>query len=188
MWRAALLALTVAGCAAVGPGAPDGAPRPARETIRDFAIEARVAVRNGAESGSANVAWQRTIASDHLLITSALGQGLAELRGGPEGAQLTTADRRHYSASSLDDLAESVFGARLPLSGLADWILGRPGPAVVQAERDEQGRLLRLEEDGWRVEYARYETAGAQALPELLQLKRGEIEVRIRIDRWSLQP
>lgn len=110
------------------------------------------------------------------------------MRGGPAGAQLDTADRQHFLAPDLDALSEQVFGERLPLSDMHHWMLGRPAARPTHVERDEHGRLTRLVEADWIVEYATYESALTEALPELVRLVRGELELRVKIDQWSLGP
>lgn len=182
-------AALLAGCGALQP-LPEGAPeRPARAQIQRFALDGRVAVR-GEEGNSftAQVSWRHDGAGDTILITSPLGQGLAELRGSPAGAELTTADRQTLSAPDLETLGEQVFGARLPLLGMPDWVLGRSGGGAVRSESDAAGRLTRLFENGWDVQYPAYESDAAGALPALVRLRRGEIEVRLKIDQWSLEP
>ena len=85
----------------------------------------------------------------------------------------------------MEGLSEQVFGARLPVSGLGRWVLGRSafgGAASV----DAIGRLAGLSEQGWSIEYLRYESESRDALPEFLQARREDVEVRLKIDNWSL--
>jgi len=51
---------------------------------------------------------------------------------------------------------------------------------------DAAGRLAGLSEQGWSIEYLRYESEAQDALPELLQARREDVEVRLKIDNWSL--
>jgi len=41
---------------------------------------------------------------------------------------------------------------------------------------------------GWQVTYLDYESAAADALPTLIELRRDDIEVRVRIDDWNRAP
>lgn len=179
---AAFLAL-MAGCAMLEPAAT--APRPAREAIEAFRIEGRIAVRRAGESFSAGIEWRHDAQSDEILVSGPLGQGLARLTAGYGTALLETSDQKRYVAADLDGLSEQVFGARLPVSGLGRWVLGRSafgGAASV----DAAGRLAGLSEQGWSIEYLRYESEAEDALPELLQARREDVEVRLKIDHWSL--
>lgn len=179
---AAFIALST-GCAMLEPVAM--VSRPARETIESFRIEGRIAVRRAGESFSAGIDWRHDAQSDEIVVSGPLGQGLARLTSGGGAALLETADQKRYVAADMEGLSEQVFGARLPVSGLGRWVLGRSafgGAASV----DAIGRLAGLSEQGWSIEYLRYESESRDALPELLQARREDVEVRLKIDNWSL--
>lgn len=179
----ALLALLSAGCALIEPMA--SAPRPARETIEAFRLEGRIAVRRGGERFTANIDWRHDAQSDDMAVSGPLGQGLARLTAAGGAALLETADRKRFSAADLDGLTEQVFGTRLPVSGLGHWVLGRSAFGGA-ARLDAIGRLAGLTEQGWMIEYLRYEDDTPAALPALLQARREDVEVRLVIDSWSL--
>lgn len=187
---AAWLALT-AGCATVDPASM--ASRPARDAIDAFRIEGRIAVRHNGESFSAGIDWRHDAQSDEIVVNGPLGQGLARLTAGGGTALLETADNKRFMAADMDGLSEQVFGTRLPVSGLARWVLGRTAFGGA-ARLDESGRLAGLSEAGWVIEYLRYESESRHALPELLLARReggGEsegrgVEVRLKIDNWNL--
>jgi outer membrane lipoprotein LolB len=180
---AAVFLVLTAGCAMLETAAT--APRPAREAIEAFRIEGRIAVRRAGESFSAGIDWRHDAYSDEIIISGPLGQGLARLTSGGGAALLETADQKQYVAADLDGLSEQVFGARLPVSGLGRWVLGRPAFGGA-ARLDDTQRLAGLSEQGWAIEYLRYESEAPDALPELLQARREDIEVRLKIDRWSI--
>ena len=46
--------------------------------------------------------------------------------------------------------------------------------------------VQRLLSDGWLVAYLEYESDAADALPTLVELRREDIEVRLKIDEWLL--
>jgi outer membrane lipoprotein LolB len=171
------------GCALLEPAATTA--RPARETIESFRIEGRIAVRRAGESFSAAIAWRHDAQSDELVVSGPLGQGLARLTSGGGAALLETAERKRYVAADLDGLSEQVFGTRLPVSGLGRWVLGRSAYGG-SARLDAAGRLAELSEEGWAIEYLRYESAAPDALPELLLARREDVEVRLKIDNWSV--
>ncbi|MBS3916250.1 MAG: outer membrane lipoprotein LolB [Sulfuritalea sp.] len=178
----ALLALT-AGCATVDRAVLES--RPLRETIDAFRIEGRIAVRHGDERFSASIAWRHDAQSDEIVVSGPLGQGLARLTAGGGTALLETSDQKRYSAADLDGLSEQVFGTRLPVAGLGRWVIGRAAFGGA-AKLDGAGRLAGLSEQGWVIEYLRYESEAPDALPELLLARRGDVEVRLKIDTWDL--
>jgi outer membrane lipoprotein LolB len=164
----------IAGCAALAPRA--SAP-PA-----EFELAGRIAVRYGGESSAGNVAWRHARDSDELLITSSLGQGVARIVRDGEAVTLTTAEPREYRAADAEALTEQVLGFRLPLAGLADWVRARPSTeAPATAEYANDGRLLALEQRGWRIEYLEY----ADTRPSRMKLTYPGIELRLAISEWK---
>ena len=72
-----------------------------------------------------------------------------------------------YSDRDGEALTERVLGFRLPLGGLADWVRGRPAPA--------------LEARGWKVEYQERDEQGR---PARLRLTYPGVELRLAISAW----
>ncbi|HTY04394.1 MAG TPA: outer membrane lipoprotein LolB [Rhodocyclaceae bacterium] len=131
-------------------------------------MEGRIVVRQSQSSHYANISWRHEPAQDQILLTTPLGQGVAELVRDAYGARLRTADRREVVAPDWDSLAEQVFGAKLPLSDLPSWVAGEAPPPT----------------SGWRVAYLDYQDDAPDALPTLIEVKRDDIEVRLKITEW----
>lgn len=149
---------------------PEGVPaRPPRHEVSAFAFEGRLAVRQGETRHYANIAWRHDAAHDEILLTTPLGQGVAELARDATGARLTMADRRRFEAPDWEALSAQVFGAPLPLAGLPRWLLGETLPP----------------DAGWHFEILDRESASPDALPILIEMKREDIELRLKIDEWS---
>jgi outer membrane biogenesis lipoprotein LolB len=47
-------------------------------------------------------------------------------------------------------------GVRLPVNGLRYWVRGLPEPGSTPGQTDADGRLTRLEQNGWVIEYPAY--------------------------------
>lgn len=167
-----LAAVALAACASVAPFLE----KP------EFDLSGRLAARYNDESLSANVAWRHARDADEMLITTALGQGVARIAREGNNIVLTTAEPREYRAADAEELTEQVLGFRVPLAGLADWVRGRPSaasPARTQYAPD--GRLLSLQQGGWNIEFMQYEGK----LPSRLRLTYPGIELRLAISEWK---
>lgn len=181
---AALLAL-LAGCA--GPGLRPPAPA----TGNDFALSGRISVTHGAQNLSGKIEWLHTDERDRIALASPLGNQLALLERDARGVVLTDSSRQEWRAADAESLTEKTLGWRLPLSGLVDWVRGRPlvDPAA-DARRNAGGQLIFLAQSDWRIEFA-YPDAGdtADHLPRRLfmrYLKSAEpLEIRLVIDEWG---
>jgi outer membrane lipoprotein LolB len=153
-----------------------------------FRLEGRVSVNAGEESFSGGLVWLRDAREEELLLRTPLGQGVAEIHGGPHGMELKNAEGRRYFAADADTLVREALGLELPLRGLAWWVVGQPRPeAGYRALPDGDGRLGELAQDGWRIVFSRYALQGGRWLPGKLSARRGDdLEVRIVIDAWEL--
>ena len=133
----------------------------------EFDLLGRIGAHYGAEAFTGNVAWRHARSGDEMLISTPLGQGVARIVREGDAVQLTTAEQKQYRAPDAESLTERVLGFRLPLEGLADWVQGRPAPA--------------LEERGWKVEYLERD---AQGRPLRMRLTYQGIELRMAITQW----
>jgi outer membrane lipoprotein LolB len=149
-----------------------------------FELAARLAARQGGEAFTGNLAWRHAAASDELLITNSLGQGIARIVRGSDGVVLTTAEPKEYRGADVESISEQALGYRLPLAGLADWVQGRPSARLPEArvEKADDGRIQRLQQGGWTIEYL--EHAGGR--PKRLRLQYpGGIDLRLAISEWK---
>lgn len=158
-----LFVLLLCGCATVGTPPP----RPAMQEITQFAFVGRLAVRQGETRHHVNVDWRHDARRDEILLTTPLGQGIAELVQDASGARLTLADRRGYAADNWSDLSRQVFGFPLPLGASSRWLLGDLSAT-----------------EGWRVTIVERERPVPDALPTVIELERDDIFVRLKIDEW----
>ncbi len=148
----------------------------------EFDLAGRLAARYGSESFSANLAWRHARNADEMLITTALGQGVARIVREGEAVTLTTAEPREYRATDAEALTEQVLGFRVPLAGLAEWVRGRPSTeSPATAEYAPDGRLLSLQQGGWNIEFVEY----AGKLPSRMRLAYPGIELRLAISEWK---
>ena len=176
--------LLLGGCAALEQQpAPEGLVL----TGDAFYLSGRVSVKYGAEAASGRIIWQHDSASDDLLFSSPLGQGLAHVVWRDAVATLTTSDQKVYRASDVETLTEQVLGWRLPLAGMPDWVRGRVAAgAPAQTQMDASQRLAELRQFGWVVEFLGY--AAENGLPSRLRMSHGDMELRLVIDQWRSAP
>lgn len=176
------LCLLLAGCAAV-----EQQPLPVGPIGDAFYLSGRVSVKYGAEAASGKISWQHGPASDDLLISTPLGQGVAHIERRDALFSLTTSDQKLYQAGDVETLTQQALGWRLPLAGLSDWVRGRAAAgAPAQARLDDSRRLAELRQSGWLVEYLAYNSGNG--LPARLRLSRDEVDIRLVIDQWRGEP
>jgi outer membrane lipoprotein LolB len=151
-------------------------------TGNDFELTGRFAARQGDEAGGGRITWRHTRAEDDLFVASPLGQGLARITRRDGLYVLETADERRLESLDPAELSERALGFAIPVAGLADWVQGRPIPGrAAEVERDGEGRVRSIRQDGWRIEV----TAWAGDLPQRLRVERADFELRLSVDAWK---
>ena len=105
-----------------------------------------------------------------LELASPLGTTVARIEIEPGGARATGARMQEVRGADADALTEQLLGWPLPVSGLADWIEGRPVPQrSARVERDGE-RIVLIEQDGWVIRLPEYLEGAAR--PRRLALER----------------
>ena len=103
-------------------------------------------------------------------LASPLGTTVARVQIEPGGARATGAQMQEVRGADADTLTQQLLGWPLPVSGLVDWIEGRPVPTRVARVEREGGRVVLLEQDGWTIRLPEYSEATAR--PRRLVLER----------------
>ena len=182
-----LLAMGVlAGCAAM-PEASLQTRAPFVSALQNelFQLAGRVGVKYDDQGFSGNMRWQHRAQSDEILILSPLGQGVAQIVQDSTGVSLTTSDQKIYHAQDAETLTDEILGWRLPLAGLRYWVVGRAAPGNAEMEHDQAGRVSRLKQDGWQIDYLSYRETNGVTLPQKLIMQRGNLEMKLIIDSWD---
>ena len=172
---------------AIAPSSPV-VDLPARATLDAFSLEGRFSLRNEDKSYSGRLSWRHDRGGDRVLLSSPLGQGMAEIVSDAEGAHLTASDGQIYSAADTETLTRDVLGYPLPLAQMSDWVRATLRDAE-ESTIDEFGRPLSQRVAMWRIEYG-YENDDASAVPNRIFAERvgGGLELRLRIDEWTRLP
>ena len=159
----------------------------AAPTAERFEFSGRIGVKYDNSSFSGNLRWRHAADGDEIWLYSPLGQTVANLRRDDAGAELITSEKKRYAAADAEQLTREVLGWNLPLAGLQYWVVGRVAPHFppLAVERDAAQRLSQLQQNAWRIVFARYAPAEQGGLPEKLTLQYRDIEIRLVIDTWA---
>ncbi len=183
----------LAGCAALPREDSAVLPR-APAQLDAWDLQARVAVRAGADSGQGALSWERRASGQRFVLRGPLGQTLARLTLDEAGARLEDGRQESRRAANAEELLHEASGWHVPLAQLDWWVRGLPAPGPIAAEeRDGDGRLLHLAQSGWDVRFGDHRRFGPYELPGSLVLSitvaaAERIETRLVIDHWSFPP
>ena len=180
---ALLTSSLVSACASLAP-----MPTVDSDTVQleNWQLQGRMAVIENNESWPASVHWSQTQDRYNVELIGPLGQGRISVRGDAGRVELITEQERLYAADA-DALLAQATGLHIPISGLKYWIRGVPDPATqARLVRDGQGRITRIEQDGWRIDYPNRIQVQGIDLPKRIQAEQDDIQIKIAITEWTL--
>ncbi|PKO53145.1 MAG: outer membrane lipoprotein LolB [Betaproteobacteria bacterium HGW-Betaproteobacteria-20] len=155
--------------------------------IGQFTLQGRIGVQAEGKGFSGSLNWQHNPADDEIALYSPLGGQVASIKKTADEVTLIDAKGKRISAADTETLTQNTLGWKLPLTGLADWSIGRPTSSAVQASTlDEKGRLLTLKQDGWDIEYQNYSEQNGHFLPGKIVLRSEKLNLKLLIEKWLI--
>ena len=146
---AAASVIALAGCATPsappGPAAGEGPPNLWTGRFAATVTEAGDGAREERSSGRFSLRVEGP--STELELSSPLGQTIAQVRLDDGRATLLAADGKSWQAPSAEALTEQVFGWRVPLANLPDWLEGR----IAEPTERDGSRVVAGLDHGWSV-------------------------------------
>jgi outer membrane lipoprotein LolB len=194
-WLAAAFAL--AGCAV----APVRAPLPparqaaavagqeAREAalalMPDWHLDGRVALTNGSRGGSGRLEWTQHGSGFEVVLSAPVTRQGWRLAGVPGDVALEGLEGGPRRGPDAAALLRDATGWEIPVDALSRWVRGaRAGGTEAQLEFSADGRLARLEQDGWTLDYADWRPQAGIELPMRVTASRAPARVRLVVDAW----
>lgn len=202
---AALLA--AAGCASVpapvpAPAGTDHAgAQDAREaalglangdcTAPAWAMTGRVALSNGKDGGSGRIEWSQGQGRAEITLSAPVTRQSWVLRLDGVGAELDGVPNGPMHGPDAGQLLRDAIGWDVPVTALGCWVRGaRAGGGLqdVIVQFAEDGRPMRISQDGWTVDYEAWSrTPDGLDLPARIVATRGASRVRLVVDRWGVE-
>jgi outer membrane lipoprotein LolB len=182
-----LAALAIAGCATTPPLPPAdwNRAKTERQQLERWQMKGRAAVATASDGWTASVAWNQDAAHSELQLQGALGVGGVHVKSDGQAVEIETSKGGKINSDDATAAMEQTIGIALPLGSLRYWLLGVPDPALPAVEElDDQGRLSRMEQDGWQATYDRYAYQNEAWLPGRMRLEKGAVRVRVIVEQW----
>lgn len=189
------LALLLAACA--GPAlrsAPPPSAALAGQDLRErqleaqphWALQGRVAVRQGSDGGSGQLDWE--VEPDLLQLSlraPVSGQGW-RLRVAPEGARLDGLESGPRQDQDADRLLREAVGWDLPLAQLTRWVRGMRGSPAAELSFDDAGLPSRMFDCGWVIDYRGWDRSMDPPLPRRIEAESAEHRIRLLVRAWQV--
>lgn len=138
---------------------------------------------------SGSMQWQHETAEDNIALYSPLGGQVASIKKDANAVTLTEGNGNSISAQDAETLTEMTLGWKLPLTGLADWSLGRPtAQPIDKIIWDEMGRITHLVQEGWDIEYSDYLAHEGKQLPNKIYLRSPKVNIKLIVENRFSTP
>ena len=151
-------------------------------------LRGRIGVIGTGRSYHATLFWEQWDRRYALRLAGPLGQGALMLNGDAQRVVLRTGRGERVAAEDAGALLARYVGVAVPVASLRYWVRGLPSPdASYRRVLDAQGRLHRLIQSGWAMDYLVYHAPDGEgpALPARIHLTQGAWQVRVFASDWQ---
>lgn len=156
---------------------------------RDWSLSGRVALTNNGRGGSGRIDWQQRGDRYSVALAAPITRQSWRLEGGPGMARLEGLEGGTRIGIDAAALLRQATGWEIPVASLASWVRGARDPAAGEAtlQFGADGRLARMQQDGWRLEFGEWTSDPALGieLPNRIEAERGQARVRLVVDAWT---
>lgn len=194
-WLNLFLIVMLSGCAPLWETKPAQDPeqlwqerQKQQASLEAWAFKGRTAIIQGREGWNAGIRWLKQGQQFHIKLSGPFSQGGVALDGNHESVTLTLDDGEQLTAATPEQLLAEAMGWLLPVSALSDWVRGVPYAKlpVDSRELDAQGRLTKLAQAGWNIEFLGYMPFQGSSMPKKVFMKNSQMSVRLIVTDWSI--
>lgn len=156
------------------------------DEVSTFEMQGRAAVKSPDFNGQLSLNLKEPKREHyHLVMQGSLGIGRTELTVAPHETKLISAERTYIGANP-DQLFYEITEIDWPVSGTLAWIKGSPNNSETEILYNTDNLPRSFYEDGWLVEYDRWQTVQGLSLPERMTISRDNTRLRLSLERWRL--
>lgn len=157
--------------------------------LDDWRIDGRIGVVMPDDGFSATMRWEQDGSAVDLRLHGPFGAGSLHFNGNDEWLVVRDSEGAVFRTEQPQAELSWRLGWTLPLSSFRYWMAGRPDPrGDYRLELDDQGRVSRLEQFGWTLEYRRYASAGNLDVPSYVTADNGEVKIKFGVRDWTFNP
>ena len=154
-----------------------------------WALQGRVALSNGRDGGSGRIEWHQDGARFDVSLSAPITRQSWRLTGDGRSARLEGLDGGTREDSDAERLLRDATGWEIPVGALAAWVRGSASGVLAHGSLSfgADGRLARIEQGGWTIDYAGWQPQPSLGidLPQRLTASREGASVRLVIDNWQ---
>ena len=151
--------------------------------LQSWDISGKIGIITPDNSNSASLKWLQKQQSYLIDIHGPLGQGGASIQGSPNQVTVDISGEGEFSGPDPEYILYQQLGWDIPISDIYWWIRGIPAPDSEFQHTLEQNRLKTLQQNGWTIQYLRYNSL-EPALPRKIRLVRNGLKITLVLHTW----
>ena len=172
-------------------------------SIENWKISGRLSVKTEKGGQIGRLHWNRNSSHHRIDIYGSLSSGHMRILSKPNEVVLLDSEGAQIVGGSVREVLDEYIGWQFPAEELESWVIGKPYPrASYTMEWDTSGRIMFIEQAGWRVKLSRYDQFNDYQLPTHLRLSATEevqreisqeqphqsqpSEIRLVISHWTV--
>ncbi len=133
----------------------------------------------------ASLRWKQQGEQFDLLLRGPFGLGGVRITGTPQQIEINDGENRQISQHPQRDIYQRT-GLIVPVAALPYWLRGLAAPdQPFEIQRDPQGHVQGLQQDGWQVELADYQPVEGVAMAHEIRLSQAPWFLVVEVKRWS---
>ena len=155
--------------------------------MTEWHVQGRFSAHNESENWAGHFQWLNETNNYVVNISAPMSGGSLIIRGDAEEARIILDEETSYSADDANYLLYTYTGLRLPINELKYWLKGVPAPEenISLIKLDSNGKLAKLAQQNWTIDFKRYRKQGEIEIPDKIFLENHEFDVRLSIRRWK---
>ena len=154
-----------------------------QDVMGNWEVSGKIGVTTPKESVAGFIQWQQTGDVFNVYVSGPLSAGSTRIKGSPKKISITQGGKT-TSGLNPQKLIYEQLGWVFPVQNLPYWIKGQVAPySKAATNKDDAGRLTKIQQDKWQVAYPRYNEYYGQ--PSKIKISQGQWKFLIVIKNWS---
>ena len=156
---------------------------------RAWSLQGRVALSNGRDGGSGRIDWRQQDLHYDVSLSAPVTRQSWRLSGDESAATLAGLEGGTRSGTDPAALLREATRWEIPVTALTAWVRGARADEASHGQATlgygADGRLSRIEQAGWVIDYGAWQAAQGTELPVRLEARRADAKVRLIVDAWD---
>lgn len=157
-----------------------------------WTLQGKLFVSDGKQGNTGNLSWTQAGDQYDFVLRAPITGKSFRLHGGPDGAVLEGLDGGPLQGTNAEELMQRALGWNVPLNDLQAWVRGMRaglaagndvGAAELSFGADRLPSLL--VQDGWTVEYRKWDVTHQPPLPEIVFATKLPYKVKLSVESWQ---